>query len=560
MLSRTGKLYNWSGSVELTPQKIFEPESEEELASLVAQAAKEGRDVRVIGSLHSSSGVIDVDHYAVSLKRMSGLISSYPERHQAVLWAGTTLIEAGQQLFEHDLSLVNFGDVATQTLAGAVGTGTHGTGRDIRNLSSMLIGGRLVTANGGLVDFNEENDPEFLKAIRVSFGAFGIFTRLHLQLVPSYQLERREYCVSMQNCLEHLDELVNENHNFDFYWYPRSDVCKLRLLNAKGAGSKVNYGKLVELRSDWAHEIIPKHSGLPFKFDESEYAVPLEHSRECFLEVRKHILRKWRRHVGWRVLWRTIAADDTFLSTAHGRNTATISLHQNSSLSFEPFFREMQPIFEAFHARPHWAKKHYMSAKALEPLYPKWQDFHSIRRQMDPNGVFLSEGLAKLFGEPLKNKSKAKLIQPNNPSQRQFENPIRHSTVRDNPGAVGKTRWAIAAGYIPMQSKNEEPYLTSCNRISVLNTGSKMTNIRITIFFEDRESVGPFRLEVGPERLRRFRVNDLIFPEAVPLQTNYSAVIDADSPVVVQFTCQYTTNENTALTGTMAFPFEVDHG
>lgn len=392
-------LMNWSGSLRFTPERIFEPESEEEVKDIVRQAADQGCSVRVLGSSHSSTGILATDGWVILQKRLQGLISYDPRESEATLLPGTTIEQAGKELLESDLAMPNMGDVATQMIAGAIGTGTHGTGRTLKNLSSMLIGGRMVTGTGEIVEFDEESDPEFLKAARVSLGTIGIFTQMKLRLMPSYRLQRREYCTPVEVCLNHLDELVSLNRHFDFYWYPRSDQCRLRLLNVRGAGSDVGYADPYETHTGWAHQIIPKHSNLPYKFDEMEYEIPFDAGIDCFLEVRTRILKRWRREVGWRVLWRTIAADDSYLSPANGRETVSISLHHNAPLPFREFFADIEPVFRSYQGRPHWAKKHSLKAESLRPLYPDWDRFQEIRRSMDPQGVFLSSYLCSLFGE-----------------------------------------------------------------------------------------------------------------------------------------------------------------
>jgi FAD/FMN-containing dehydrogenase len=100
------------------------------------------------------------------------------------------------------------------------------------------------------------------------------------------------------------------------------------------------------------------------------------------------------------VLYRTVAADDTWLSPAHGRPTVTISLHQNATLPWSEYFRDIETIFREFDGRPHWAKKHTARARGLEPMYPRWRDFLRLREQFDPDSVFLTPYLRELLGVP----------------------------------------------------------------------------------------------------------------------------------------------------------------
>lgn len=102
--------------------------------------------------------------------------------------------------------------------------------------------------------------------------------------------------------------------------------------------------------------------------------------------------------------------------------------------------------------------------------------------------------------------------------------------------AIGKRRWTIAGGHIPLESNGPEPEFTSRDEIAVLNCSGSPARLRIHIHYADRPPVGPYELEIAARRVRHIRFNDLIFPEALPLDEDFGALIEADVPVVVQFT------------------------
>lgn len=389
---------NWSGSLRFTPGSVYEPEDETGLAGFVARAANDKVNIRVAGAGHSSSPLVVTAGHLVSLRKFRS-VDADPEKLSA--WAGTglTVKETGAALVERGLALHNTGDVDVQFLSGAISTGTHGTGITMQNLSAMLTGCRMVCADGSVREFTEEKDGrEFFNALRVSLGTFGIMTQMRLKLLPSFSLERKEWCAYTDQCLYHLDELVNENRNFDFYWYPRNDFVKLRTLNEPGKNDREPaYAKLVKHQSGEAVDILPRQRQL--KFDEMEYALPFEAGPDCFREVRKIVREKFRKTVAWRVLYRTIKKDDFFLSPASGRDTVTISLHQNAGLPFMDYFRTIEPVFRHYGGRPHWGKKHTRKSDDLSGVYPHWEAFLKTRKAMDPEGLFLNEYVGKtLFG------------------------------------------------------------------------------------------------------------------------------------------------------------------
>ncbi|MDT0690479.1 D-arabinono-1,4-lactone oxidase [Salegentibacter sp. F188] len=387
---------NWSGSLSFKPGAILTPESEEEIVKLVKKARKENRKIRVVGAGHSSSPLVQTEDILLSLKHFKGVEAPDLEKNRATVLAGMTVKEAGKDLYRYGLAMHNTGDVDVQTIAGAIGTGTHGTGKELRNLSSMLVGVRMITGTGEIIDTSIEEDPELFRALRVALGTCGIFLKMRLQLQPFFRLIRKEWCVPIEKCLENLEELQENNRNFDFYWYPRSEVAKIRVMNKEGEDMpEVSFGKLKFEKEGRSHRVLPRSRHL--KFDEMEYALPAKNGPECFLQVRKAIKEKWRKDVAWRVLYRTIKADDAYLSSMFGRDSVTISLHHNAGLSFWDYFKAIEPIFLKYGGRPHWGKKHTLKAAELKELFPCWDDFQKYREKFDPDNVFLSPYMEELL-------------------------------------------------------------------------------------------------------------------------------------------------------------------
>jgi FAD/FMN-containing dehydrogenase len=376
---------NWSGSLRFTPRSLAKPRSEAALGHLVRRAAAEGRKLRAVAAGHSSSPPVETDD-------MQGVLAVDKPKRQADIAAGTSLKAAGEQLHREGLAFHNLGDVDVQTVVGAIATGTHGSGRHLRNLATMLAGGRMMSASGEIIEIEEAALP----AARCSLGALGIFSVVRVQLLDAYRLERYEYCARIEDCLAHLDELFEENRNFDFYWYPRSDEAKLRMLNPPGQGSRaLAFAHCVSREEGWSHELIARRRQL--KFEEMEYALPAEAGVACFRAIHERMKTHHRRDVAWRVLYRHVAADDAFLSPAHGRETVTISLHHNAGLPYAAFFDDIEPVFRAHDGRPHWGKKHSLGAAQLRELYPRWDDFLAWRKRFDPAGLFMSPALQHLL-------------------------------------------------------------------------------------------------------------------------------------------------------------------
>lgn len=385
---------NWSGSIRFNPKKIYELTNEEEVMECIQLAHQNHLHLRPVGSSHSSSPIFETPNLLVSLKNFSKLKYIDTKSYTAVVGAAMTIEELGKTLLNEGMAIHNQGDINKQTLIGGSSASTHGTGVNLKIIADFLVGVKLVNGKGELVEYKEETHSEIMKALRVSLGLLGIVTEVTLKLEPALMLHRQEWCTDIFTCMDHLDELIATNRNFDFYWYPRNDQVKLRTWNVPGSEPHISFAKLIKEETGPSYQMLSRERLL--KFEEMEYAVPFEAGKECFWEVRKRVI-PFKKDVGWRLLFRTIAADSNYLSLANNRKTATISLHQNNTLSYENYFRTIEPIFSTYNGRPHWGKKHTLKAKTLKTLYPNWEKFMNIRKDFDPHNLFVSPAMKKLF-------------------------------------------------------------------------------------------------------------------------------------------------------------------
>ncbi|MEO3744257.1 D-arabinono-1,4-lactone oxidase [Plantactinospora sp. B5E13] len=391
-----GEWRNWSGSLRFVPGGYVVPESEDEVRALVHRAREDGTTIRPVGSGHSSSPLVRTDGLLLDLRRLAGLLDEDHHRRQATVGAGSQLRDLGERLYDAGLAMDNLGDIDLQTIAGATATGTHGTGLQFGNLSTQVAGARLVTGTGEVLEISADRNPELLPAVRLSLGVLGVLTRITLRLTPVYELRRRTWCADLDWTLDHLAQLQRENRNMDFYWYPRSDLTQVRTLNLVGEEPQLRPpGPYRQDVTGSSHRNIPRHRDL--RFEEIEYMLPSTEFRACFAELRQRIRERHRRYVGWRVLVRTVAADDIPLSNAYGRATTTIACLQNTSLPHDEYFADVETVLRRHGGRPHWGKKHSLTAAELRPLYPGWDAFGRIRRRLDPDGVFLTPDLARLL-------------------------------------------------------------------------------------------------------------------------------------------------------------------
>jgi FAD/FMN-containing dehydrogenase len=386
--------------VRCTPQRRLEPADEREVSAAVRDAARARHTLRVAGSGHSFTPLVATDGVLLSLDSLQGIESCDRAACRATIRAGSKIASLGEPLREAGMALANQGDVDVQALAGAISTGTHGTGATLGSLSSQIVGLRVVTAGGETLEIDGEREPDLLAAARVSLGVLGVITAARLQLVPAYRLHERVWRVGIDECLAGLDEHVRGHRHFEFFWYPHKDYAEMKTLDptdaAPGELRSEDDGKRKGERIDWSYRIFPTVRDL--RFNEMEYAVPAASGPGCFRAVRRR-MRERHPDVVWPVEYRTVAADGGWLSPAHARDSVAISLHQDAALPCDAFFADLEPIFHEHGGRPHWGKIHTAGAARLAALYPCWERFRALRDRLDPGGLFLNPYLRELLGE-----------------------------------------------------------------------------------------------------------------------------------------------------------------
>jgi len=434
MKIQRGKWSNWSGGVTCKPKNIIVPQDEVELAAAVRQA--EG-PVRVPGAGHSFTPLNATDGTLIDLSAFSGLAGAHAGTRTATLRAATQLWAAGPLLQEHGLALKNMGDIDRQTLAGVVSTGTHGTGRRLKNFSAEVAGFRIVLAGGEVLNCSASENADVFAAGRTSLGALGVLIEITMSVRQSYKLVERNFVLPIDELFRDLDKLVDENRHFEFFWFPYADVAVCKSLNesseeapaprsaqemfARGERESADqrafamfneilpyapfllrplhrlFSRLMPSAGKvrWSYEIFP--SPRTTRFNEMEYALPVAKGPDALKEIVETI-RKRRINTGFPIEYRTVAADDVWMSPFYGRQSATIAVHQYHRVDTRRLFEACEAVFRRHEGRPHWGKRHSRDAHELGELYPKFEDFRAIRRRLDPHGKFLNAHLRTMFG------------------------------------------------------------------------------------------------------------------------------------------------------------------
>jgi FAD/FMN-containing dehydrogenase len=377
---------NWSGSVACRPALRAAPTTESEVADLVRAAVRASQPVRVAATGHSFVPLCASDGVLLSLSELRGVISADRAAGLATVWAGSTIQQLGPLLREHGVAMANMGDIDRQGIAGAISTGTHGTGRGLGSISTQVVGLRLASAEGELIDCEVDLEPEPFHCARVGLGAFGVLTRVTLRVLPAYRLHERKWEEPFDVCMARIDEHVAATRHFEFFWRPRTDRCEMKALQPTEAAPESAAGRAGE-RIGWSDEIFPSERNV--KFNETEFALPEAAGPDCIREIRA-LMQTRHQDVQWPLEYRTLAADEIPLSPAQGRATVTISVHEAAERPYERFFADVEAVFRNHRGRPHWGKHHTHRAAELRALYPQWERFGKARRAVDPAGRFLN--------------------------------------------------------------------------------------------------------------------------------------------------------------------------
>lgn len=426
---------NWSGKVTARPRAVVAPRDEAELCAAIRDAAG---PVRAPGTGHSFTPIAATDGTLIDMSAIAGLVKTDPDASTATIRAGTKIHAIGRPLLDAGFSLKNQGDIDRQSIAGALSTATHGTGKDLPCIAAEVTAFRLVTAGGDVLNCTPYENVEVFYAGRASLGLFGVFSEVTLSVARAYALREESLTLTADEAFRDLNRHRDENRHFEFFWFPFSDRVAAKRLNisaeappapltsaqmkARGeavtpdqrafqAGCEIarfipailpslhkafTSGAAGKPKTRWAHEIFPSPRNV--RFNEMEYAVPAEKGVECIAALTS-LVRRRGVNSAFPFEFRFVRRDDIWLSPFYQRDCVTISVHQYYKQSEARLFALCEGVFRDYDARPHWGKMHSTGPDRLAQLYPKFEAFRDLRRRLDPRGKFLTPYLAQLMGE-----------------------------------------------------------------------------------------------------------------------------------------------------------------
>jgi L-gulonolactone oxidase len=413
---------------------VEHPDDEHSLAQVVKVAAVTGQPVKAVGSGHSFTDCACTDGRMIVLDKYRRLLEVDAATLRVTVQAGITIAELNAELAARGLALANLGDIAYQTISGAIATATHGTGIKLGGIATQVVAMSLVTGDGSVVRCSADEEPEVFHAARVGVGALGVVSTVTLQCVPAFNLHVVEKGERLDSLLEHLDEDVASNDHFEFFWVPHTGGALTKRNNRTDeparprgrtraflddyVGENIAFGALCRvgrrvprLIPRLNHVTVGGSAGKDYversdqvfasprwvHFHEMEYSIPRAAAADALRELRSFIDRSGLL-ISFPVEVRFTAADDIPLSTAYGEERCYIAVHVYRGMLWEQYFRGVEAIMRALGGRPHWGKMHYRTAADLAPAYPEWDRFQAVRARLDPDGRFANAYTDRVLG------------------------------------------------------------------------------------------------------------------------------------------------------------------
>ncbi|MBH0097784.1 FAD-binding protein [Salinibacterium sp. NSLL150] len=409
---------NWAGNLTYSAETVLHPTSATEVQQLVAQWPH----VRALGTRHSFTDIADTPGALISLAELDPAIRIDPATMTVSVAGGTSFGILINELEKHGFALHNTGSLPHISVAGATATGTHGSGDGNGILSTAIAAVELVTADGSLVTVDRTS--EHLPALAVGLGAFGIITRVTLDIEPSYRVRQDVYRFApWETVLEQLDDVMASAYSvslladfasptvmqiwlktrladgmepevastlFGGVWYDDSDELSPENVNQRASVPGPWSERMPHFRLDGQ----PSNGGDELQ---SEYYVAREHGVEA-LEVLRTLGTQISPHLLISEI-RTAAADSLWMSPAYERDVLCIGFtwakHPAEVAALLPVIEQ---ALAPFAPRQHWGKLFHYGADVIHERFPRSGDFLALQREYDPQGKFWNPFLERTLG------------------------------------------------------------------------------------------------------------------------------------------------------------------
>lgn len=420
------------GAALADPAHIARPVSVEDIQREVLRCAEDGERLRVAGGGTAANQLWRTDENLLTLDHFNGIESADLERGRVWVRAGTTLGTLADWLAERGFALPVDGWSASATVGGAVSVGAHGSGPRLSNLSAHVTAIGLITADGVFRRVASNEHADLFGAARLSLGALGVVSHVELDCNLAQNFRVRHFKSALEDTFSRLPELRANAVHLSFEWFPGTGATRVHA--AMPTDAAVRSPEMLSQAREWwmanaghwalarttrrlprltaraqrlamlalpeseqvEHTPQPAVQPLVRHLQLHEMQIAAEDLPEALTQL-EHLLTALELRGYAAIECGFIAADDVWLSPAFGRDSAFVRLKQYRGAADEALTRAFVDVLDRYEARPHWGSPHGKSESELAGLYPRWNEFRTLRKQCDPRGVFLNDYLAQLF-------------------------------------------------------------------------------------------------------------------------------------------------------------------
>ncbi|MCJ1289055.1 D-arabinono-1,4-lactone oxidase [Xylographa carneopallida] len=447
--------HTWARTFHSRPELYIQPETAEEIQKIITLARKCRRRIVTVGCGHSPSDITCTSSWMVNLDKYNRIIKVNPQSKVVVMQAGIRLHELDKELKSHGLAMPNLGSINQQSIAGAIGTATHGSSTRHGILSQSVLGLKIMLSNGRIVSCSAEQNLDLFRAALVSLGALGIITEVTFQAVPRFNIEWQQSLVPIESIkTEWENDLWTQAEFTRVWWFPyiksavkwRAEKTDKPLRSPKGSWMSgrlgyhvyhillyaaqyiprllpaiekfvitVQYGNADGKNSTGSSGVADGHAGLLMNCLYSqfvnEWAIPLAKGPEAITRLSAWLNGEEGSNIPFDSKGLYIHApievrvSDTSSTTPRPYLDNTIpdgpTLYLNATLyrpynldppCHEKYYEAFEWLMKELGGRPHWAKNFYqVSSEYTRQMYPELPEWLRVREEVDPEGMFLGD-------------------------------------------------------------------------------------------------------------------------------------------------------------------------
>lgn len=421
---------NWARNESCVAQNFFQPDNEEDLIETIKTHSK----IRVVGTGHSWNNICLTDEALINLDLYNKVLEVDKDKLQVKIQPGIKLWQLNEYLDKQGLALRNLGSISEQSVAGAISTGTHGTGINYQILGSQIEEFWLIKADGEKILINKDQNKDLFHLALVNLGCLGIISSITLNVVPSFNLHDVTVVAGFDEVVNQLDELVAQTDHFKLWWFPHTEeVVVYRYTRTPDPVNDSRFRqwfmdelvsvnayrlmlKIGTINRDWRKRI---NKALVTKFIkpldriEKSYKVfnvpepPLHREAEWAFDfaVAKDLLREYKtminnsaHRINFLQEIRFTMGDDFALSPCYQRKTIWLGAYNADNFGWEEILADFEVIAQKYNGRPHWGKEfRKVDAEYLNTAYPRMNDFKQLRQKFDPDNKFVNDYIARIL-------------------------------------------------------------------------------------------------------------------------------------------------------------------